>query len=746
MKSGVITLAESFHLVHLDEENILLISEVQCVKLCSKIAIEVIRLLENASVHGEEIVMRLRALGHDLGEVMSVLSGLIDLGLVCEQSESELQQLGNAFGFHSAKLSGISRDLSVRITSVGKADPDCMVSTFEDAGFEVNSETGIQIVLTSDLLHPDLDKINHDALQAGEPWLLVKLSGASPIIGPLFQPQSTDSACWKCLAQRIELRRPEVEYLRQTLREESGLFSKTWPVIPMVENMACNFLVLEVLKLLHDGTHTVLEGGLFELNMSSGNIDRHIATKRPQCPACGDGNASCAPPKAIELDSDLKAVAGSNGWRICKPETTFETYEKHIGLVTGVVPFVRPKLIDHEYEIFVYSSGRNFAKITDPVSEVRYRSGNWGKGRTDVQARTSALCESLERYCMNFPENSYAITGSLEAIVDAIHPNDCMGFSEFQISNRIELNRNSIFNTVPNEFDPGKEIQWTPVFSLSNKKFKYLPTEFCFANVPSQENESVFCFADSNGCAAGNTIEEAILQGFLELVERDAAAIWWYNQLQRPGIDLRTAENSFVDKWVEYHELNGRSLHVIDITTDAAIPVFVAIAQNVDPNSNPEVLYSFGAHFDAGIALERAISELNQLLPCTEKDENGYIAKDPRFRNWLENIRLKDMPYLNPAVGTLKSIKGDFPSSVSPSLVNGVQACIDTAARLGLEILVLDMTQPDIGLPVVKVIVPGLRHFWRRTAPGRLYEVPVEMGWQDFRLQEHELNPFDILI
>jgi ribosomal protein S12 methylthiotransferase accessory factor len=44
-----------------------------------------------------------------------------------------------------------------------------------------------------------------------------------------------------------------------------------------------------------------------------------------------------------------------------------------------------------------------------------------------------------------------------------------------------------------------------------------------------------FCRADSNGNAAGNTLEEAtILQGFVELIERDSVALWWYNRLRRP--------------------------------------------------------------------------------------------------------------------------------------------------------------------------------------------------------------------
>ena len=62
----------------------------------------------------------------------------------------------------------------------------------------------------------------------------------------------------------------------------------------------------------------------------------------------------------------------------------------------------------------------------------------------------------------------------------------------------------------------------------------------------------------------------------------------------------------------------------------------------------------------------------------------------------------------------------------------------------GLELLVLDQTRPDIGLPVVKVIVPGLRHFWARFAPGRLYDVPVQLGWRTSPISEADLNPIPL--
>ena len=59
-----------------------------------------------------------------------------------------------------------------------------------------------------------------------------------------------------------------------------------------------------------------------------------------------------------------------------------------------------------------------------------------------------------------------------------------------------------------------------------------------------------------------------------------------------------------------------------------------------------------------------------------------------------------------------------------------------------MELLVLDQTRSDIGLRVVKVIVPGMRHMWKRLGLGRLYDIPVKMGWLKESLTEDKLNPF----
>jgi ribosomal protein S12 methylthiotransferase accessory factor len=71
-----------------------------------------------------------------------------------------------------------------------------------------------------------------------------------------------------------------------------------------------------------------------------------------------------------------------------------------------------------------------------------------------------------------------------------------------------------------------------------------------------------------------------------------------------------------------------------------------------------------------------------------------------------------------------------------------VDACVEIAGRAGLDFLVLNQTRPDVEVPVVRVIVPGLRHFYRRFAPGRLYDVPVKLGLRDRPSLESELTPF----
>jgi ribosomal protein S12 methylthiotransferase accessory factor len=117
---------------------------------------------------------------------------------------------------------------------------------------------------------------------------------------------------------------------------------------------------------------------------------------------------------------------------------------------------------------------------------------------------------------------------------------------------------------------------------------------------------------------------------------------------------------------------------------------------------------------------------------------------DEATRAWLDTATLANQPHLgfDPQAPVLTA--ADYPSIQTNDLAEDVRRCVAVAERHGLETLVLDQTRPDIGLPVVKVIMPGMRHFWRRLAPGRLYDVPVALGWLQAPLREEQLNPLTI--
>jgi hypothetical protein len=81
---------------------------------------------------------------------------------------------------------------------------------------------------------------------------------------------------------------------------------------------------------------------------------------------------------------------------------------------------------------------------------------------------------------------------------------------------------------------------------------------------------------------------------------------------------------------------------------------------------------------------------------------------------------------------------------LTPGLLRALETLSSPGAtedELAALVLVLDQTRPEIGMSVAKVIVPGLRHFWPRFAPGRLYDVPVTMRWLKRPPAEEELNP-----
>ena len=112
---------------------------------------------------------------------------------------------------------------------------------------------------------------------------------------------------------------------------------------------------------------------------------------------------------------------------------------------------------------------------------------------------------------------------------------------------------------------------------------------------------------------------------------------------------------------------------------------------------------------------------------------------------WNEN-EFEDNGFLLPDPRQCERTKEDYSHPRHRSFKDDVLFCVSRAKKVGLETIVLDYTRPDIGLPTVKVVVPGLRHFWRRLGPGRLYTVPLKMKLLEESRREEEMNPKNLVL
>jgi ribosomal protein S12 methylthiotransferase accessory factor len=210
-------------------------------------------------------------------------------------------------------------------------------------------------------------------------------------------------------------------------------------------------------------------------------------------------------------------------------------------------------------------------------------------------------------------------------------------------------------------------------------------------------------------------MEEAILHGILELVERDALAIWWYNQPALPPISLSAAEQpGGPDLSTALRDL-GWTITLHDVTTDVGIPAAVAIAEN----SAGEWVLGSAAHLNARSAFRNAVRELLLLL-----DSRRRPAPRPRPPSTAPAPLLP--VHAVPDAGDIREL---------------VDYCCAALARAGHEVIVFDLTRSDMNFSVVRVVAPGLRHPEPRFAPGRLYDVPVRLGWRNRPAREEQMPP-----
>lgn len=707
--------------------------------------------------HEVEAIFAALSGAYPVEHVFAALDRLRTSGYLAEDASAEARP-AQAFWEHLGvpPAQARSRLDSARVSTVrfGELGSEVLADLLRQHGVAVAPQGDVSVVVTDDYLRPQLADWNAQALASGKAWLLVKPVGIETWIGPMFVPGQT--ACWECLAQRLRGHRKLETYIGRRNGQDAPLGAAAAAGIASTQHAALAEAATEITRWIGTGGQSVLLDRVLTTSTLTLDRTRHVLTRRPQCPSCGNrGPHDAIASTPLRLQPRAKLRTSDGGSRALDQGTALARLEKHVSPITGIVSTLIPgerargAAGGDTGVAATFSADHNFSDMHDErfflKEGLRRRSG--GKGKSVGQARISALAESLERYCGVFDGTEPRVRTSFAKLGKAaIHPNTCMGYSARQYAEREAHNRGGEKSRwVPEPFREDAEIEWSPLWSLSADEPRYLPTSFCYYGYRSAD--PLFARAESNGCAAGAVIEEAVLQGLLELIERDAVALWWYNRLQRPAVDLASADDPYVSALIHHYRELRREVWVLDVTSDLGVPTFAALSRRVDKEEE-DIIYGFGAHLDARVALTRALTEMNQSLEAVPVAAGPDAARTYRGSEqavrWWRTVKAAASGYLMPdPTAALRRVE-DFQSRASDDLCQDILTCKALAESQGIEIMVLNQCRSDVDFPVVRVVAPGLRHFWARFGPGRLYDVPLQQGWLTRPLDEMDMNPFAV--
>ncbi|MFD0225694.1 TOMM precursor leader peptide-binding protein [Streptomyces hirsutus] len=349
-----------------------------------------------------------------------------------------------------------------------------------------------------------------------------------------------------------------------------------------------------------------------------------------------------------------------------------------------------------------------------------------GQENSFATSRRLAFLEGLERYAGTHRRGGRApVVGSYEELrADAVDPEVCGLYSP-------ETYRDDPL-TAP--FDPGRPIPWEWGWSLRDDRPVLVPSRLVYYSAPLAGDN--FVFECSNGCAIGGCLEEAVLGGLLELVERDSFLNGWYGAARLPRVDLTTVGSPTAVAMAERAALQGYDVHVFDNRIDLAIPAVTVVGVRRD--GGPGTLsFAAAASLDPRSAVEGALSEVLSYIPhlsrqtAERRDELEAMADDFFLvRHLKDHPQLYGLPRMSayaraylepPPARPFDEVYGDWERHGRPrtgDLRDDVAVVRDELVAAGHDVIVVDQTSPEqerAGLRTVATVVPGL--------------LPIDFGW-----------------
>ncbi|MCF8066449.1 MAG: YcaO-like family protein, partial [Desulfarculaceae bacterium] len=302
-----------------------------------------------------------------------------------------------------------------------------------------------------------------------------------------------------------------------------------------------------------------------------------------------------------------------------------------------------------------------------------------GKGAAPAQAEASALMELAERFSffsfikgggfpwLRAPQAGEAAMDFAQAAKAVYHPPEDLERAE------------KVYELLPQT--------WAWARNLGRDREERLPLSWFYA------------INEYNGPAAGNCLEEAVLQSLCEVVERHVSAVVTLEKRPTPAIDPDSVRDPIATELIAKFRKAGIEVYLKDFTCDMGIPSVAALCY--DPSTFPassEIVYAAGTATSPAMALVRALTEVAQLAGEFNTHTSYKVSALPKFTS------LDEAKYVTEAAGTVPL--DSLPDVSAPDFRDEVTACVAALEERGYSVYCLNVTHPELQVPSVYTIVP----------------------------------------
>jgi ribosomal protein S12 methylthiotransferase accessory factor len=427
------------------------------------------------------------------------------------------------------------------------------------------------------------------------------------------------------------------------------------------------------------------------------------------------------------------------------PTATLPRLRSFVSPLTGVVRVVSETLAAPD-ELRLVSIGCELADglpTIGTILESYTGSEHWSR----VRAEAAAIGEALERYSGSYVPHERIVLASAAALgVEAVEPARFALFSAEQYAH-------PGFPFRPFRLDT--PVGWVEGFSVPDGRRAYLPAQLVFMPWKRCSPDEVRVgHATSSGLACAATVEEAILAGVLELVERDAFMLAWHNRLSLPLLDW-DGDEELVRLDRRYFAPSGLRYSAVDLSVFLDVPTVLGVvhgppgrlgALGVGAASAPRVGEAWRKALAEAFSVRRWVADRALEEPERLGRPPATIETfDDHTLHYADEGRAQRAAFLDGSDGRREV--ADVHPLDGENVLELIEAVCERLAAHGASAYAVDVTSPDVaaaGLSVVHVLAPELCQLdvvegARFLGGRRLYEAAFEAG-----LVSHALTPADL--